>query len=449
VAIAAGADHACAILMGGTVRCWGEAANGRLGYGNTTDIGDNELPSTAGPVNVGAGRKAVAIAAGGSHTCVILDTGQVRCWGFGSSGELGQGNTDWIGDNETPGSVPPVHIGAGRKAIAITAGSLFSCVLLDNGKVRCWGFGGQGRLGYGNTNTIGDNELPDTLTPVALGRKAVALSSGDNQTCALLDNGAVRCWGNGTEGKLGLGNLDNVGDTETPGSVAPVSLGRKAVAVSAGVYHSCALLVNGRVRCWGRAFEGELGLGNQTAIGDTELPSSVGPVDLGGKKVAAVGAGGVHVCVLLVNGTLRCWGPGGFGRLGYGNTVTIGDTETPAALGPVPLGGLMSTKKRPALSLRLSKQRDPAAPYGVAAFGRLTGGYITDRATCSGKVAVKATNGPVSVVKRPLLRFRNGGCTYRVYFRFAGSGLWKFSVRFAGNGSLVARSSRSRTFRAG
>src|SRR6187402_1847158 len=77
----AGATHNCAIYNGGSVRCWGENGDGQLGYGNTTDIGDNEAANTAGPVNLGAGRTATALAAGTAHSCALLDNGTVRCWG--------------------------------------------------------------------------------------------------------------------------------------------------------------------------------------------------------------------------------------------------------------------------------------------------------------------------------------------------------------------------------
>jgi alpha-tubulin suppressor-like RCC1 family protein len=145
--LAAGARFSCARLDTGRVRCWGFAAYGQLGYGNTTDIGDNETPGSVGPVDLGAGRTARAIAAGFYHACAILDQGQVHCWGRGYEGQLGYGNTDSIGDHDTPGSFGPVDLGAGRSAVAITAGGYHTCAILDNGRVRCWGVGGYGQLG--------------------------------------------------------------------------------------------------------------------------------------------------------------------------------------------------------------------------------------------------------------------------------------------------------------
>ena len=402
--IDAGDFHTCAILDSGAVRCWGEGGLGRLGYGNTKDVGDNETPGSVGPVKLGAGRTATAISAGSSHTCALLDNGAVRCWGSGGNGRLGYGNTNRIGDNETPGSVGPVDLGPGRSAVAISAGEAHTCAILDNGAVHCWGVAGNGQLGYGNTNAIGDNETPGSVGPVDLGpgRSAVAISAGYSHTCAILDNGAVRCWGSGPSGELGYGNTDTIGDDETPGSVGPsisapgaprwrsapaasstparssitarcgagataapassatatpdaigddetpgsvgpvnLGAGRRAVAISAGGDQTCGLLDNGAVRCWGYGGGGLLGYGNITTIGDNETPGPFGPVDLGaGRSGTAISAGVSHTCAILDNSAMRCWGSSGNGELGYGNTNTIGDNETPGSVGPVDLLGL-------------------------------------------------------------------------------------------------------------
>ena len=232
-------------------------------------------------------RTAVAISAGLAHTCAILDNGRVRCWGFGGHGELGYGNTESIGNNETPGSAGPVHLGAGRTAVAISAGWYHTCVILDNGRVRCWGDAGSGQLGYGNTEDIGDDETPDSVAPVDLGpdRTAVAISAGKWHTCAILDNGRVRCWGLGHHGVLGYGNTETIGDDETPDSVSPIRLGGpRPVGISAGDRHTCVILENRRVRCWGAGELGQLGSGNRQDIGNDETPGSVGPVSFAGKS---------------------------------------------------------------------------------------------------------------------------------------------------------------------
>ena len=139
--VGAGLYHTCAVLGDGNVRCWGFSGDGQVGYGNTNVIGDNETPAAAGPVDLGAGRTATALAVGDYHSCAVLDNGTVRCWGYGNEGQLGLISRLSIGDNESPGSVGPINVGTGRTATAITAGGNHTCAVLDDGNVRCWGLG--------------------------------------------------------------------------------------------------------------------------------------------------------------------------------------------------------------------------------------------------------------------------------------------------------------------
>ncbi|MDQ4049417.1 MAG: hypothetical protein M3131_08575 [Actinomycetota bacterium] len=352
----AGRNHSCAMVAGGSVRCWGYSGEGELGYGDTRTIGDDETPGAAGPIDLGAGGTAASISAGHFHTCAQLDAdGSVRCWGFGGDGRLGYRGEGNIGDNETPALAGPVNIGAGRRAVAVSAGGSHTCALLDGrGDMRCWGYGFYGALGYGgNPNhqngelhppDIGDNEFPGDQPAVSFGsgRTAVAISAGGYHTCALLDGGEVRCWGYAGNGQLGYGkppdaeNPPNLADPEAVGAV-DLGPGRTAVAISAGEVHTCALLDDGSVRCWGFGGNGRLGLGNTASIGDDELPGSVAPA-LGPGTAVAISAGDSHTCALLRGGAVRCWGFGAGGQLGYGNTNNIGDNEAPDQAGPVDLG---------------------------------------------------------------------------------------------------------------
>ncbi len=343
-AVSAGADHTCAVLDDASVRCWGAGGFGQLGYGNTDTIGDGEAPSSTGPVDLGAGRTALAVTAGANHTCAVLDDGSVRCWGLGDLGQLGSATTETIGDNETPATVGPVDLGAGRTATAVTAGANHTCALLDDATVRCWGAGGSGRLGYGSNDDIGDDETPASAGAVDLGagRTAVAIGAGSLHTCAVLDDASLRCWGAGFGGQLGYGNVESIGDEvgETPASAGPVDIGvgRTATAIAAGADHTCAVLDDASVRCWGNGFSGQLGYGNSDTIGVFDTPGDAGPVDLGaGRTAVAIAAGGVHTCALLDDATARCWGDGTDGQLGYGNNDDIGDDEAPGSAGPVVL----------------------------------------------------------------------------------------------------------------
>ena len=154
--------------------------------------------------------------------------------------------------------------------------------MLDDGDVRCWGFGYDGRLGYGAQADVGDDETPGSVAAVALGGRAVC----DQRRRRAHVRGARRrrraLLGRGADGRLGYGATSDVGDDETPASLEPVDLGsgRAALAVQAGQAHTCARLDDGSVRCWGDAGAGRLGYCDSDDIGDDELPGAVLPVDL-------------------------------------------------------------------------------------------------------------------------------------------------------------------------
>ncbi|HEY5920946.1 MAG TPA: hypothetical protein VIV11_04715 [Kofleriaceae bacterium] len=330
---ATGGNHTCAI-RGGAVRCWGSGVAGRLGYGNTASIGDNETPASAGDVDVGGA--AVQIRAGGEHTCVLDDAFKVRCWGLASGGRLGYGDGLHIGDDEPPSMVGAVNIGVNVTELAV--GDAHTCVIIVTGGVRCWGVGAMGRLGYSSTENLGDNELPRNLTEVPLGATPIVdIVAGGAHTCALTALGEVRCWGSGISGQLGYGSTMDVGDDEVPSFFNPVNVGGNVTQLAAGTSHTCALLDTGGVRCWGAGGAGRLGYDSLTNIGDTEVPASAGDVDIG-RTAIEIAAGGTHTCAVLDDHTLRCWGGNQYGQLGHGHTEPIGDDEAPSERSIVPVG---------------------------------------------------------------------------------------------------------------
>ena len=278
--LSAGRAHVCALLADGSVKCWGDNTFGQLGQGNPNLLGDgpNEMGDNLNPIQLGSGRSATAIAGGSFHSCALLDNGQVKCWGYSGFGQLGQGNPNILGDgpSEMGDNLAPIQLGSGRIATAITASDATSCALLDNGQVKCWGYNGFGQLGQGNTTDLGDgpNEVGDTLAPIQLGsgRSARAITASGYLSCALLDNGQVKCWGQNGFGALGQGNTNVLGDGigEMGDFLPPVYLGvgRTAVAVTTGAIGSCALLDNASVKCWGWNAYGQLGQGNIADIGD-------------------------------------------------------------------------------------------------------------------------------------------------------------------------------------
>lgn len=330
--ITAGTTHTCAVVGDGAVRCWGDGASGRLGYGSLTSVGDDEVPASVSTVNIG--NSVTMVAAGSRHTCVRSGTGTVRCWGEGVSGQLGYGNLNSVGDNEVPASVGLVDVGG--SVTQVVAGDAHTCALMASGAVRCWGSGSDGRLGYGHVAPVGDNEPPSAESELVIGSAVLQLAAGGAHTCALIAAGAVRCWGDNAVGQLGYGNTADVGDNETPQAAGNVNVGGFVVQLAAGARHTCARLASGTVRCWGAGANGRLGYGATANIGDNEPPASAGDIVLGATAELVV-AGGNHTCALLTSGAVRCWGAGTDGALGYGNTADIGDDELPSTAGDVPV----------------------------------------------------------------------------------------------------------------
>ncbi|HMJ10481.1 MAG TPA: hypothetical protein VK524_03690, partial [Polyangiaceae bacterium] len=335
--VAAGAEHTCALLGTGKVRCWGYGYYGVLGYGNTDDIGDDEAPASAGDVNVGG--SVAQLVAGGAHTCARLTNGSVRCWGSNSVGQLGRpAGSPYVGDDESPASVPPVNLPAA--ALQIAAGISHTCALLSTGNVRCWGVNWQAQLGYPDVYaqsnpSPGGGEVydPSAVGDVNIGGPVVQISAGQGHTCALLTTGKVRCWGDNFFGKLGYGHTAMIGDDEQPAAAGDVNVGGTVWRIFAGPQHTCAVLSTGNLRCWGYNAFGQLGYGRGIAdIGDNETPAGAGDVDVGG-PVAQVSMGYDRTCALLTSGSVRCWGSGR--ALGYGALVTIGDDEPPSRAGDI------------------------------------------------------------------------------------------------------------------
>jgi PKD repeat protein/alpha-tubulin suppressor-like RCC1 family protein len=340
--LSVGVHHACAILDDLSLKCWGTNTYGELGLGDTLRRGDApaEMGDFLPAVDLGSSRHATDIAAGEYHTCALLETGGVACWG--ASSKLGMGPATPAGNiGDAPGemgdSLPEVDLGGGRYATAVTASSTHTCALLDNHAVKCWGLNTYGQLGLGDTATRGDDlgEMGDNLPAVDFGsgRYATAVTVGPSFGCALLDNFAVKCWGLNTAGQLGLGSAGNRGDqVDEMGDNLPevrLGAGRYALQLSAGTSHACALLDDGAAKCWGNNSNGELGRGNTSiagltpqSMGDGLLPVSVGT---GRRSVDLVGAAG-RSCVLLDNGANKCWGSNSLGALGIGDVLNRGDT---------------------------------------------------------------------------------------------------------------------------
>ncbi len=321
-----GVNHICALVgedfSNTALKCWGNNSSGQLGLSNNTNYGDDPSRIGAGlpAVSLGGGLRPVAVALGNLHTCALSSGGGIKCWGDNNSGQLGLGNT---GNTNAPGA--QVNLGTGHTAVALSAGASHTCALLDNGQVKCWGANASGQLGLGNT---GDTNAPGAQVNLGTGHTAVALSAGASHTCALLDNGQVKCWGANTSGQLGLGNTT---DTNAPGAEVNLGTGHTAVFLSAGGAHTCARLNDNTFKCWGAGGSGRLlnGANNNVATPGQalNLADNYDPV-------RALSMGRNHACAVYGMGLVKCWGDGSDGKLGQGtptgNTDSVGHAMTGA-----------------------------------------------------------------------------------------------------------------------
>ena len=272
-AVSAGLQHTCAVLATGGVVCWGD--------NSYSELGSATLAYSAVPVDVGL-FQVQAVAVGFYHSCAMVMGGDVYCWGIGTNGQLGNGTT---GETSAPVQVmlPGDGGSAALLATAIASGGAHTCAIAVSGTVYCWGDNYDGDLGNGET-TPSSVPVPVRLSA---GATVVALGAGEHHSCAALSNGAVQCWGADNQGQLGV-------NVSTGYSTVPVTVSgiNTATSVSTGDAHSCALLSSGAIACWGQGGNGQLGDGQSTE-------SSVPVITTGlGVPAAAVSAGYEHTCAL-------------------------------------------------------------------------------------------------------------------------------------------------------
>jgi len=200
-AVAAAANHTCALTTGGAVKCWG--ANG------TGNLGDGTLVSSSTPVDVGGlSSGASAISAGGSSSCALITSGAVKCWGMDEFGQIGDGSTGAAGCSCR---TPPLNVIGLSGATAVSVGDGHACVVTLSGSVSCWGYNIVGQLG--DATSTGPEACMSSATPcstvpddvVGLNGLVNGVSSGNAHSCGRTSVGGVMCWGHNGYGQLGTG----------------------------------------------------------------------------------------------------------------------------------------------------------------------------------------------------------------------------------------------------
>ena len=290
--VSAGSVHACVLTPTGGAKCWG--------YNGVGTIGDGTKKDRRAPVAVsGLGSGVSDVQAVWDHSCALTTGGGVKCWGHNGDGELGDGTLR--------ARLEPVNVtGLTSGVVAITLGFDSGCALTTGGGVKCWGYNGNGQLGDGTRTT--------RLEPVnvfGLSSGVAAIAGGWDHTCALMNSGGVKCWGNNAHGEVGDGTkIDRLKPVDVFGLTSGID------AISTGFDHTCAITTGGAAKCWGNNSRGELGDGS---LQQRRKPVNV--VGLG-SGVASISAGFNHTCVVTTGGGAKCWGNNDHGQVGDGSTNT-------------------------------------------------------------------------------------------------------------------------------
>ncbi|MBI2397961.1 MAG: chromosome condensation regulator RCC1 [Xanthomonadales bacterium] len=298
--LAAGGGHTCAVVPGGNLHCWGWDEQGQLG-----DAAQNYSNPT--PVRAEGLTNVISADGGYQHSCAVTSAGGVWCWGYNRWGQIGNGSG---ADAHTPTAVVGLS-----NALAVGTGGNHSCAMLATGAVWCWGHGYHGQLGSGS---FMETNVPVQVVGIST---ASAIATGENHSCAIVGGGAIKCWGRNHQGQLGNGAID-----ADPGVLGVVDVFgiTTAIALSAGNNHTCALLLDGTVRCWGDGARGALG--NGVGMDYSAVPVTV----VGINDATALASGDLHNCVIHSGGGMSCWGYNYFGSVGDGSNRN--DRATPVTV---------------------------------------------------------------------------------------------------------------------
>lgn len=229
----------------------------------------------------------VFVATGAAHACALVG-GRGYCWGNNDSGQLGTGDQS--------SRLVPTPLSGDLVLVALSLGDEHGCAIDDAGQVHCWGDNGSGQLG------TGDRDARSTPTEVSLPLRAATLDARFDRSCAITTDGSLYCWGNNEEGGVGQGGAYDVDDPSSEDALSPQRVPLDGVrAVGVGQGHTCAVLLDGSLQCWGRNTDRQLGTGDEIQY---RSPLAVGT----DTEFLSLALGQQHSCALKSDDTLWCWG---------------------------------------------------------------------------------------------------------------------------------------------
>lgn len=343
-AVAAGHNHTCALLEDASVYCWGHDDRTQLGLwshkGHIRQFDEHYEYAPEQVPQLPQDDPVVGIAAAMAATCLTFESGTVRCFGWAHGGVTGRApdNDSYWGAFGASNNGEDSETLVGLREIVL--GSSHGCARTEQGGAKCWGWDWRGQLGDGvreelyhaqvsanaedDVQTDDDPRIPRDVVGMKGGVAMVQV--GAEHSCAILDNGAVRCWGSNRHEQLGhrgdypQGEMWEVPAPEHEATPVDVCLDRPAVDLALGGAHSCALLDDGMVRCWGSANHGKLGHGHY--VKDRVEPALVEGLE----DVVQIESRHMHTCARTGDGKIYCWGLNYYGQLGTGEST---DQATP------------------------------------------------------------------------------------------------------------------------
>jgi alpha-tubulin suppressor-like RCC1 family protein len=319
-------ESTCALMENGDLKCWGRNNFGQLGLAVALPV-VGATPNTMGDYlvttklfnaqnSINAGLEVTELYAGGDHFCALFNNNRAKCWGRNNYGQAGRNPTVpssanlYIGDNFGEMGDNLVYIDVGTengtagtgpaKILKMSLGQDYTCALIESRevissqtvfypRVKCWGRNNLGQIGRSGQATtfvlLAGNSTPylsmnasffDLVNGINRDRDVLNITSGNNHTCAILTDSYVRCWGDNTYGQLGINKIDEATTKKEVPSVTDIGSTFFDIRLFvAGGNHTCSYFrpnINEALslKCWGRNHIGQLGIGSTNSIGDAE-----------------------------------------------------------------------------------------------------------------------------------------------------------------------------------